>query len=98
MGIFLKYEFVVAEEFNWQLFGFEQVYFIYEGLEDEGGVEGPGVGGGALGVWSVGHSESVLHTEYVELLLLSITLLLIVLMISLSLSFLLPLLLCFLFF
>ena len=40
VGIFLKYEFSVAQELHWQLFGFEQIYFIYEGFEDEGRVEG----------------------------------------------------------
>ena len=95
----MKYEFVVAQEFHGQLFGFEQIYFIYEGLEDQGGVEGPGVGRGALAVGSVGHCQSVLNTEYVELLLgLGLALLLLLLIVSLSLSFLLSLLLPFLFF
>ena len=88
----MKYEFVVTQELHWQLFGFEQINFIYERFEDEGRVEGPSVGRGALAVWSVSHSQSVLNTENMELLLLPL-LLLLIFIISLSLSFFLPLLL-----
>ena len=94
----MKYEFVVAQELHWQLFGFEQINFIYERFEDEGRIERPSVGRGALAVWSVGHSQSVLYTENMELLLL--LLFIIIIIVSISLSFLLPflLLLAFIFF
>ena len=94
----MKYEFVVTQELHWQLFGFEQINFIYERFEDEGRVEGSSVGGGALAVWSVGHSQPVLNAENMELFFLLLLLLLFFIIISLSLSFLLPLLLSFIFF
>ena len=88
----MKYEFVVTQELHWQLFGFEQINFIYERFEDESRVESSRAGRGALAVWSVSHRKPVLNTENMELLLLTL-LLLLAFIVSLSLSFLLPLLL-----